>query len=281
MTYDPWEPREAPAGTLPPAPPAEPPYQSPVQEHRGLLRRAGGGIAAGGLLVLKFLGNLAFLFKFKFLFSFLISAALYAWAWGWGFGVGFVLLLLIHEMGHVIQLKREGIDASAPMFIPFLGAMVAMREMPGHAWTEAKVGLAGPVLGSAGALAVLIVAEETDSNLLRGLAYVGFLLNLFNLVPIVPFDGGRAVAALHPAFWFLGLFMVALFFFAYHNFFALLVLLLGGYELYRRWSRRHEPGYRAYHSVTWPQRTAVAAVYLGLAAALVVGMHAAYVTPPS
>jgi Zn-dependent protease len=190
-------------------------------------------------------------------------------------------LLLIHEMGHVIQLKREGIDASAPMFIPFLGAMVAMKEMPGNAWTEAKVGLAGPVLGSAGALAVLIVAEETDSNLLRGLAYVGFLLNLFNLVPIVPFDGGRAVAALHPAFWFLGLFMVALFFFAYHNFFALLVLLLGGYELYRRWSRRHEPGYRAYHSVTWPQRTAVAAVYLGLAAALVVGMHAAYVTPPS
>jgi len=281
MTYDPWEPREAPAGTLPPAPPEDPPYQSPVQEHRGLLRRAGGGIAAGGLLVLKFLGNLAFLFKFKFLFSFLISAALYAWAWGWGFGVRFVLLLLIHVMGHVIQLKREGIDASAPMFIPFLGAMVAMKEMPGNAWTEAKVGLAGPVLGSAGALAVLIVAEETDSNLLRGLAYVGFLLNLFNLVPIVPFDGGRAVAALHPAFWFLGLFMVALFFFAYHNFFALLVLLLGGYELYRRWSRRHEPGYRAYHSVTWPQRTAVAAVYLGLAAALVVGMHAAYVTPPS
>ncbi|HEY7258935.1 MAG TPA: site-2 protease family protein [Gaiellales bacterium] len=281
MTYEPWEPREAQSATLPPAPPEEPPFRSPVQEHRGLLRRAGAGIAGGGVLLLKLVGNLAFLFKFKFLFSFLISAALYAWAWGWGFGVGFVLLLLIHEMGHVIQLKREGIDASAPMFVPFLGAMVAMKEMPGNAWTEAKVGLAGPVLGSAGALAVLVWAEETDSNLLRGLAYVGFLLNLFNLVPIVPFDGGRAVAALHPAFWFLGLFMVALFFFAYHNFFALLVLLLGGYELYRRWSRRHEPGYRAYHSVTWPQRTAVAAVYLGLAAALVVGMHAAYVTPPS
>jgi Zn-dependent protease len=281
VTYEPWEPREAQSATLPPAPPEEPPFRSPVQEHRGLLRRAGAGIAGGGVLLLKLVGNLAFLFKFKFLFSFLISAALYAWAWGWGFGVGFVLLLLIHEMGHVIQLKREGIDASAPMFVPFLGAMVAMKEMPGNAWTEAKVGLAGPVLGSAGALAVLVWAEETDSNLLRGLAYVGFLLNLFNLVPIVPFDGGRAVAALHPAFWFLGLFMVALFFFAYHNFFALLVLLLGGYELYRRWSRRHEPGYRAYHSVTWPQRTAVAAVYLGLAAALVVGMHAAYVTPPS
>jgi Zn-dependent protease len=281
MTYDPWEPRDAPSATLPPAPPEEPAFRSPVQEHRGLLRRAGGGIAAGGVLALKFLGNLAVLFKFKFLFTFLISAALYAWAWGWGFGVGFVLLLLIHEMGHVIQLRREGIHASAPMFVPFLGAVVAMKEMPGNAWTEAKVGLAGPVLGSAGALAVLIWAEQTDSNLLRGLAYVGFLLNLFNLVPIVPLDGGRAVSALHPAFWFVGLFMVALFFFAYHNPFALLVLALGGYELYRRWSRRHEPGFRAYHTVTWPQRTAVAVVYLGLAAALVVGMHAAYVTPPS
>jgi Zn-dependent protease len=281
MTYDPWEPREASTGTLPPAQAEEPPFRSPVQEHRGLLRRAGAGIAGGGLLALKFLGNLAFLFKFKFLFSFLISAALYAWAWGWGFGIGFVLLLLVHEMGHVIQLKREGIDASAPMFVPFLGAMVALREMPGNAWTEAKVGLAGPVLGSAGALAVLIWAEQTDSNLLRGLAYVGFLLNLFNLVPIVPLDGGRAVAALHPAFWFLGLFMVALFFFAYHNLFALLILGLGGYELYRRWTRRDESGFRAYHSVTWPQRAAVAGVYLGLAAALAIGMHAAYVTPPS
>ena len=124
------------------------------------------------------------------------------------------------------------------MFVPFLGAFVAMKELPDNAWTEAKVGLAGPVLGSVGALAVLVWAEQVDSNLLRALAYVGFLLNLFNLVPVVPLDGGRAVAALHPVFWFLGLFMVALFFFAYHNVFALLVLALGGYELYRRWNRR-------------------------------------------
>ena len=71
------------------------------------------------------------------------------WVWGWRFGVGFVLLLLVHELGHVIQLRREGIEASAPMFVPFLGAFVAMKELPDNAWTEAKVGLAGPVLGSA------------------------------------------------------------------------------------------------------------------------------------
>ena len=100
-------------------------------------------------------------------------------------------------------------------------------------------------------------------------------------MPVVPLDGGRAVAALHPVFWFVGLFMVALFFFAYHNLFALLVLGLGGYELYRRWTHRGEPAFKAYHSVTWPQRTVVATVYLGLIAVLVYAMHAAYVTPPS
>ncbi|HYX84900.1 MAG TPA: site-2 protease family protein [Gaiellales bacterium] len=281
MTSDPWERYEAAAGTAAPAPEPEPAFESPVQEHRGLLRRAGGGAAAGGLILLKFLGKFAFLFKAKFLFSFLISAALYAWAWGWQFGVGFVILLLVHELGHVIQLRREGVDASAPTFIPFLGAFVAMKQLPQNAWTEAKVGLAGPVLGSAGALVVLLWAEQTDSNLLRALAYVGFLLNLINLVPVVPLDGGRAAAALHPAFWFLGLFMVALFFFAFHNLLALIVLALGAFELYRRWNRRNEPEFRAYHAVTWGQRAAVAGVYLGLVAALVVGMHAAYVTPPS
>jgi Zn-dependent protease len=259
----------------------EPPFQSPVQEHRGILRRAGGGIAAGGLVALKFLGKFALLFKFKFVFSFLISAAFYAWAWGWQFGVGLVTLLLVHEMGHVIELRREGIKASAPMFIPFFGAMVAMREMPQNAWAEAKVGLAGPVLGSAGAFAVLVWAEAVDSNLLRGLAYVGFLLNLFNLAPVVPLDGGRAMAALHPAFWFLGLFLVALFFFAYHNIFALLVLVLGSVELYRRWNHRRDPAFSAYHAVPWRQRLAVAAVYLGLVAVLVIGMHAAWVPRPS
>ena len=80
----------------------------------------------------------------------LVSIAAYALIWGWKFAVGFVLLLLVHEMGHVIQLRREGIKASAPMFIPFLGAVVAMKEMPKDAAAEARVGLAGPVLGSLG-----------------------------------------------------------------------------------------------------------------------------------
>ena len=279
MSYDPWEPHDSSTGLVPP--PQDPPFQSPVQEHRGPLRRAGGGIIGGGLLALKFLGQFAILLKFKFLFTFVLAVGAYALFWGWWFGLGFAVLLLVHELGHVIWLRREGIAASLPVFIPFMGAFVAMKEMPRDAYVEAKVGLAGPVLGSAGALVTLLWAEQVNSNLLRALAYLGFLLNLFNLIPVVPLDGGRAVSALHPAFWFAGLFAIALLFFKYESPILLIVLVVACYELYRRWSRRNMPGYREYHSVTIPQRIGVATVYLGLVVLLVAGMHAAYVPRPT
>lgn len=254
--------------------PLTPPPSGPVQRPRSPLQRLIGLLVAAGVALLKF-G--AVLLKAKFLISFLISAVVYTLFFGWEFGIGFLLLLLVHELGHVIELRRQGVPSSAPMFIPFFGAMVSMRAMPRNAWDEARVGLAGPVVGSAGSLAVLIWGEQTNSNLLRALAYVGFLLNLINLVPVVPLDGGRAVAALHPAFWFVGLFMVALLAFHYQAPFFFIVLVFVVWELYARWSRRDLPQYRAYHAVTWPQRLAVAGVYLGLIVALVAGMHAAHV----
>jgi Zn-dependent protease len=273
MSEDPWG--------LPPATlePPEHEYQSPVQTERSLLRRIGGSIVAAALAVVKFGGLiLSGVFKFKFALSFLITAGVYALFFGWEFGVGLVLLLLVHEMGHVIQLRREGLSASAPMFIPFMGAVVAMREMPKDAWTEAKVGLAGPILGSIGALAVLLWADQVDSNMLRALAYVGFLLNLFNLVPVVPLDGGRAVAALHPVFWFVGLFLVALLAFHYQSPFFFIVLLFVAFEVYRRWEGRNAPAARAYHDISWARRAIVFGVYISLVLALVVAMHFAFVT---
>ena len=134
----------------------------------------------------------------------LVSIGAYALIWGWRFAVGFVLLLLVHELGHVIQLRREGIKAGAPMFVPFLGAVVAMKEMPKDAAAEARVGLAGPVLGSAASLLPLAIHALGGSDLFLALAYVGFLLNLFNLLPVLPLDGGRAMAALSPTLWFVG-----------------------------------------------------------------------------
>jgi Zn-dependent protease len=270
-----WEPVDHPS--LPPE--QDPEFRSPVQRERGLLRRIGGALVAAALAVVKFGGLvLTGLFKFKFAISFLISAGVYALFFGWQFGVGFVLLLLVHEMGHVIQLKREGVPATAPMFIPFLGAVVAMKSLPENAYVEAKVGLAGPVLGSAGALATLLVAEQTNSNLLRALAYTGFLLNLFNLIPVVPLDGGRAVSALHPAFWAVGLVLLAVLAYVYQSPFIFLVLLYVAYEVYRRWQGRNALGAQLYRTITPAQRLLVFGVYMFLVVGLVVGMHQAHVT---
>ena len=130
--------------------------------------------------------------------SMLVSVAAYALIWGWSFAVGFVALLFVHEMGHVIQMKREGVKVSGMLFIPFLGAAVGARSMGGNALAEARIGLAGPVLGTLATAALIPIAEAQDSDFLRALAFTGFFLNLFNLAPVVPLDGGRAMAAMAP-----------------------------------------------------------------------------------
>ena len=200
----------------------------------------------------------------------LVSIAAYATIWGWKFAVGFVVLLFVHEMGHVIQLRREGIKASAPVFIPFLGAVVAAKSLGGNALAEARVGLAGPVLGTVGAAACLIPWALGGSDMFRGLAFIGFFLNLFNLAPVVPLDGGRAMAALSPWMWFVGFAVLVAFAIAYPN------LLFGAMETWRRWQGRKSPEAQEYYRVPRRGRLAVAAVYLGLAVALILGMDATH-----
>jgi Zn-dependent protease len=176
---------------------------------------------------------LALVGKLKYataLLSMFVSVGAYTLYWGLPFAVGFVLLLFVHEMGHVIQLRREGIRASAPYFIPFLGAVIGMREMPKHALAEARVGLAGPVLGTAGALAALAIGVLTDSDFFRALAFTGFFLNLFNLLPVSPLDGGRAAAAISPWLWLVGMLALAGFLFLHFNSFLLIIVLIGGME---------------------------------------------------
>jgi Zn-dependent protease len=271
-----WEPSQ-----LDSPPPAElPPPPPPVQRPQHPLRRLLAPFAGAALLVWKLLGPLLLAVKNVKLLAtsvtFLISLAAYTSIWGWRFALGFMVLLFVHEMGHVIQLRREGVPASAPMFVPFFGAFVGMKSMPQNAWSEAKVGLAGPVLGTVGAFVCLGAALATDSDLLRAVAYTGFFLNLVNLIPVVPLDGGRAAAAFHPGFWFVGVFGVALLFFWHHNPLILIIALLGGYELFHRWGHRNDPQSRAYHATTWGQRVAVGAVYLVLIAVLVGGMDVSY-----
>jgi Zn-dependent protease len=262
-------------------PPERPPMQSPVKERPHPLKRLGGMLVGAALLLWKLAAPLLLVLKnAKFFWAgltFFVSVAAYTTIWSWRFALGFTVLILIHEMGHVIQLRREGVPATAPLFIPFLGAVVGMKGLPRNAWVEAKVGLAGPVLGTVGAAACLGLAVALDSDLLRALAYTGFLLNLFNLIPVLPLDGGRAAAAVHPAFWFVGLFAVALLFFMHGSTILLLIAVLGGYELWHRWRRRNDEEFKAYHDVSRNQRIAVGAVYLALIVVLVAGMDASYI----
>jgi Zn-dependent protease len=207
----------------------------------------------------------------------LVSVGAYSLIWGWRFALGFVLLLLVHEMGHVIQLRREGVQASAPMFIPFLGAVIAARSFGGNALAEARVGLAGPILGSLAAGAVAAVAFATDSDLLRALAFTGFLLNLFNLLPVVPLDGGRAMAALSPWMWLVGFAALVALTFLWPNPILLLILVFGGLETWRRWQDRKSPAATAYYKVAPHSRILVAATYLALAGLLAFGMAQTHV----
>jgi Zn-dependent protease len=202
----------------------------------------------------------------------LVSIAAYSLIWGWTFALGFVLLLLIHEMGHVWQLRREGIEASAPMFIPFLGAVVAAKSMGDDAGAEARVGLAGPVVGSIGTLIPLGIWLVTGEEYWQALAFVGFFLNLFNLLPVLPLDGGRAMAALSPWVWGIGYAGLVALTFAFPNPVMILILLLGGMETWRRFKARKTPESRAFHDIPRRTRVGVAVVYLGLAALLAFGM---------
>jgi Zn-dependent protease len=267
--------------TLQPAYPPPPP--PPQEQARSNLKRALGVLAAIGALLLKFGAKfkalLLILPKVKILSTsatMLVSIAAYALIWGWKFAVGFVLLLLIHEMGHVIQLRREGVPATAPLFIPFLGAVVGMKRMPDDAGAEARVGLAGPVLGSIGCLIPLALYGLTGDDLFKALAFVGFFLNLFNLLPVLPLDGGRAMAALTPWMWIVGYALLIAVAIAFPNPIILLILVFGGLELWRRWRGRNSEEGRRYYAVPPRTRWGIALVYVALAIALAVGMDATH-----
>jgi Zn-dependent protease len=241
--------------------------------------RLGAALAALAALAAKAKSLLILLPKLKLLVTFgsaLVSIGAYALIWGFPFAGGFVALLFLHELGHVIQLRREGVKASTPMFIPFLGAVISAKSMGRDAAAEARVGLAGPVLGSLASLVPLVVWLAAGSEFWRALAYVGFFINLFNLMPVLPLDGGRAMAALTPWMWLVGFAGLVALAFYFPNPILLLVIILGGLESWRRWRLRHTPQGRAYHAIRPRTRALVAATYIGLAGLLAVGLAETY-----
>ncbi len=128
--------------------------------------------------------------------SMLLSLGVYALLYGWRYAAGFIALLFVHEAGHYIAARKRGLDVGLPTFIPFVGAWVQLKDLPHDGETEAFIGLAGPLLGSVGALACFVLARSWQADWLFAAAYAGFMLNLLNLLPLPILDGGRVLGVL-------------------------------------------------------------------------------------
>jgi Zn-dependent protease len=204
----------------------------------------------------------------------LLSLVLYAFIYGWKYAAGFVVLLFVHEMGHYIAARQRGLDVGAPTFIPFVGAWVELKQLPHDAETEAYVGLGGPLLGSVGALACYFLARESDTNWLLAVAYSGFFLNLFNLIPISPFDGGRITAVLSPRIWLLGVpILVALFVWRPSPMLVLMALMAAPQAWKAITYKRDSPEAQSYYAVPAAVKWEYALLYIGLAGFLAVMTH--------
>lgn len=172
--------------------------------------------------------------------SMLVSVLVYSWIFGWRYALGFVLLLFVHEMGHYVAARYKGLDVGAPTFIPFVGAWIALKDKPHDAQTEAFIGLGGPLLGSIAALLVYFWARSEGSNLLLAVAYSGFFLNLFNLIPLSPFDGGRITAVLSPRIWLLGVPVLAAMFWFRPSPMLILIAVLAAPQVVKAWKYRSD-----------------------------------------
>ncbi|HEV8585270.1 MAG TPA: site-2 protease family protein [Methylomirabilota bacterium] len=246
------------------------PGAKPAEPRSRVGRGLAAGAVGGGLLFVlskaKLLGLLAGLFKFKTLATMLLSIGAYALEWGWAFAAGFVLLIFVHEAGHALAMRREGIPAGAPVFIPFVGAFVAMHGHPRDAGVEARVAMAGPISGSLAAWLVLGAGLAWHHPLLTALGHTAVLLNLFNLVPVPPLDGGRIAGAFTRGYWIAGYLVGGVALVLTRSPLLLIVLIVGLFTLVRRW-RDPVPGYDA---LPTRQRAAIALGYAALVIALLV-----------
>jgi Zn-dependent protease len=251
--------------------PAEPPSTEPTDPKP---RRNWASLGTFGLLAAALLGKVKLLIpllkftKLSTLLTMFFAVWVYAQLWGYKFAIGFILLIYVHEMGHAIVLAQQGIPAGAPIFIPFVGAVISMRKLPPNAYVEALVGIGGPILGSVGALFCLLVGMWTDSLLWFALASTGFMLNLFNLIPISPLDGGRIVGVVSRWIWLLGYIIGIAVFLVTHSPILFLILLLGLFSLGRN-LKEPRPGY---FDVPAARRVSIGVAYFALLGLLALGM---------
>jgi Zn-dependent protease len=250
------------------------PHGQPIRPTFGQkIKKFLGPVGVGFVIFFKFLAKLKFLLPvLKTGGSMIFMIWVYAMFWGVWFAVGFVLLIFVHECGHLIAAKRIGLKVGAPVFIPFMGALIALKEAPRNAWIEAQVGIGGPLLGTVGAAACEGIYLLSSNPLFRALAYTGFFLNLFNLAPVGFLDGGRIVTALSPWLWLVGFAIMVFLTITHFNFIVLLILIFSLPRLFSLFRKKSEVE-RRYFEVTPAQRWTMAALYFGLIAFLVIGMQ--------
>lgn len=199
----------------------------------------------------------------------LLSIAVYALFYGWRFAVGFVLLLFVHEAGHYVAARKRGLDVGLPTFVPFVGAWVQMKQMPHDAETEAYVGLAGPFAGTLASLACYFFARRFDSGRMLALSYAGFFLNLFNMIPLSPFDGGRITAVLSPRIWFVGVPVLVGLFVIHPSPLLIVMAILALPQLQRAWSYdATQPENKRYYGIEPSVKLTYTVYYLALLAFL-------------
>lgn len=201
--------------------------------------------------------------------SMLVSLVVYGTIWGWRYAAGFLALLLAHEMGHYVAARQRGLDVGAPAFIPFAGAFIALKDHPKDVETEAYVAMAGPLLGTVASLGVYLWARQVDSGLLLAIAYSGLFLNLFNLLPVSPLDGGRITAALSPRVWLVGAPILLVMLLYRPSPVLVIVVLMSIPHLAKAW--RYDPKApenAAYYSIGIKAKLEYGATYLALAALL-------------
>ena len=211
----------------------------------------------------------------------LLSMVVYSFVFGWWYAVGFVLLILFHELGHYAAAKQRNLDVGAPTFIPFVGAWIQLKEQPMDVETEAYVGIAGPVAGTVAAMACYYAAEYAHSQLLLALAYAGFMINLFNLIPLSPLDGGRITSIISPKVWWLGVPILIGLFIMSHSPMLLLIAILAIPHVMSTFRGGPQGLPERYYNVPLATRVSYGLYYLGLAAFLGIMSYETHLLLPS
>jgi Zn-dependent protease len=220
-------------------------------------------------LFLLLLAGLKFGKLFSTVGTMLIATGVYAIVFGWRYAVGIVAMLFVHEMGHYLAARQRGINVGLPTFVPFVGAWIELKQRPHDAETEAYIGLAGPMLGTVGAIGAYFLARNYGASWLLAVAYTGFFINLINLIPLPPLDGGRITAVLSPRIWLLGVPIIGLLLWFHFSMILLLVAILAAPHVLAalRFDSGH-PANQQYYDVSPRVRWEYGLLYVGLIAFL-------------